>query len=122
MADKYVVTSDQLSHGARFCIQTVDGIVIARTPGNDAIDRVRADQIAKLLNDNASENRFTVWVMEESREGTTFVTSCDAKNIQEAAEIAIDECAASWETRASGLVVIGVAQGDVRLLEWNDNC
>lgn len=45
-----VVAFDQASHGERFVLQTSDGTIYFRTPGNKAIDRLTAETAANRWN------------------------------------------------------------------------
>lgn len=66
--------------------------------------------------------KYTLWVMETSRVGTCYVTSVEAVDIEAAKSAAIEECVDNWGDAytAADVFVLGVAEGDVRLLEWND--
>lgn len=66
---------------------------------------------------------FTVWVMHTSRTGTTYVTDVQAPDVASAKQCAITECALNWggEYPESDLFVLGVAEGPVSLLEWDDD-
>ena len=70
-------------------------------------------------------NTFTVFIREADGTGTTFITSVEAETIEEAKEQALDECAESWGSGdepwdRDDLHVLGVAEGDVEILEWDD--
>jgi len=64
---------------------------------------------------------FTVWVSETSGQGTQFVQAFKASSIEDAKQRALEECAACWGQDLDDLFVLGVAEGDVKVLEWNDD-
>jgi hypothetical protein len=68
---------------------------------------------------------FTVFIREADGTGTTFITSVEAETIEDAKEQALDECSESWGSSGENwdrddLHVLGVAEGDIRILEWDD--
>lgn len=52
--------------------------------------------------------------------GTTWIAAIEADSVDEAKEEALDQCAESWCMSNSDICVLGVAEGDVNILEWND--
>jgi hypothetical protein len=64
---------------------------------------------------------FTVWVSDASQHGTHFVQAFQAADIEDAKQQALLECAACWGDAVEELTILGVAEGDVRLLEWNED-
>lgn len=71
---------------------------------------------------------FTVFVREACNQGTTFITSVQAKDMEEASRLAREECAIEWRRDGAGedctwdsLKVVGIAEGDVNILEWDDS-
>lgn len=65
-------------------------------------------------------NRYTVFCMESDRTGTTYITAIDAEGPQAAKREALAECAREWDMDADQIDVIGLAAGDVQILEWDD--
>lgn len=67
-------------------------------------------------------NTYTIWIAQEDRRGTMFVTSQKGRTPQSAANKALRECSAEWGAGypVSALTVVGIAKGDVELIEWND--
>jgi hypothetical protein len=68
---------------------------------------------------------FTVFCRESNNEGTTWVGAVQARDIEEAGDIALEACAAEWSSDGptwspDDIIVLGVAEGDVKILEWND--
>lgn len=67
--------------------------------------------------------KYTVWICEADGSGTTHVSSHDAKDPQDAAEQAIAETLTDWDwtdEQEEELHVLGIAKGDIELIEWND--
>lgn len=65
---------------------------------------------------------WTFFVMDEGRSGTTWIESHAGATLEEATSTALDACAAAWDVDVNSLVVIGIALGDVQIVEWNDDC
>lgn len=68
-----------------------------------------------------SKIMFTVWVMNNDRTGTTFVTVVEAASAELAELYAREECAEDRAEPIENLKVIGVARGDVQLVGWYDD-
>lgn len=69
--------------------------------------------------------QFTVWIQQANAEGTTFITCVKADNKQHAMELAKQECSETWgETDYPpwDLRVLGIAEGDVKIVAWSDAC
>jgi hypothetical protein len=49
-----------------------------------------------------------------------YITAVDAESAREAALEARAECASDWAMDESGITVVGVANGDVDIVAWND--
>lgn len=64
--------------------------------------------------------KFTVWVMQSNREGTCHISAHEADTMEEAANLALEETSADWNWDIDDLFVLGIASGDVTILEWND--
>jgi hypothetical protein len=69
-------------------------------------------------------NTFTFFIVSERSARdytpTTYITSVSGSSEADCRARALAECASSWDTPASSLEILGVAQGDVDILEWND--
>ena len=64
---------------------------------------------------------YTVFCIEKSRQGTTWIAAVKADNPEQAAHAGREQCAADWDFEDSeDIHVLGVAKGKVNLLEWND--
>ena len=63
---------------------------------------------------------FTVFCRNANDTGTTFITSTDADDIEQAKQNALEECAEAWDQDETTIRVVGVAEGDVTILEWDD--
>lgn len=73
----------------------------------------------------ASEDKFTVFVRQADGRGTTYITSVIAASVEEAKALAKEECSQEWSVNGSpwaieDLIVLGVARGDVEIVEWED--
>lgn len=66
-------------------------------------------------------NTYTVFVCDADQVRTVFITSVEAESIPAARRIALTECADAWGMHSTDeLHVLGVADGDVQILEWTD--
>lgn len=63
---------------------------------------------------------FTVFCRDANDTGTTYITSVEADDIDQAKRDALEECSAAWEQDVADIRVVGVAEGDVNILEWDD--
>lgn len=68
---------------------------------------------------------FTVFCRESNNEGTTWIGAVQARDTEEAGDIALEACAAEWSSDGptwspDDIIVLGVAEGDVKILEWNE--
>ena len=63
---------------------------------------------------------FTVWVADAHSHGTHFVQAFLADDIDDAKAQALAECMACWDRLVDEVTVLGVCEGDVRVLEWNE--
>jgi hypothetical protein len=65
--------------------------------------------------------KYTVWVTQNDGRGTCHVSSHDAIHAEDAAAQALNETSDDWGGWAlENLRVLGIAKGDVEILEWND--
>jgi hypothetical protein len=69
----------------------------------------------------------TVWVVDENEERGTAHVSFHEGSAEQAADAALIETASDWgrwndnnEADVAGLRVLGIASGDVNIVEWND--
>lgn len=66
---------------------------------------------------------FTVFCTEVDGRSTVWIGSVEAESSSHAAAAARAECADSWGTDESEVRVMGVARGEVDVVEWDDeNC
>lgn len=69
----------------------------------------------------ADRTTFTVFTVDENGDHpTTHITSVEAADIEDAKRLAIAETAEAWEQDASEIRVLGVAAGEVEILDWQD--
>lgn len=69
--------------------------------------------------------KFTVFIRQADGTGTTYITSVEAADIEQAKQAALEECSQDWSVNGSpwaidDLTVIGVARGEFEILEWDD--
>lgn len=69
-------------------------------------------------------NTYTVWIRDANGEGTTHISAHEAATAGEAEALALAETADDWNydpARADVMLcVIGVAEGDVKIVHWED--
>jgi hypothetical protein len=63
---------------------------------------------------------YTVWIQQADGRGTTYVTTVKARTAQSAGRKALRECAGEWGWNVDSLAILGIAKGNVELIEWND--
>ena len=63
---------------------------------------------------------FTVFCMDSSRTGTTYIGSDEGSTWQEAALKVRATCAEEWSASPDEIEVIGVAAGEVNIIVWDD--
>lgn len=68
------------------------------------------------------DEAFTVFCRQSDGRGTTWIDTVSAESAERAAELGKKSCAADWgwTHRMEDITVIGVAQGDVKILFWED--
>ena len=64
--------------------------------------------------------KFTIFCRDASNTGTTYITAVDAPDIEAAKRLGLEECAEEWGQEVDEIRVLGVAEGDVTILEWDD--
>lgn len=66
--------------------------------------------------------RYTVFCIDQCQmNGTTWIGYVTAKSIDEACDIGKKRCAQDWEYHdTDALRVLGVAEGEVKILKWED--
>lgn len=63
---------------------------------------------------------YTVFCQHVSGIGTIWIDSVKALHIEEAKELAIAACADDWGCNIENVRVLGVAEGVVEIIEWDD--
>lgn len=61
-----------------------------------------------------------VFVREGDNSGTTFISSATAATQEDAVSAVVEECRECWDGYLGELHVLGVAAGDVEILDWDD--
>lgn len=68
-------------------------------------------------------NKYTVWVTDGTIGSTAWVGCVEAVDVMSAKEVAKYECCDDWGLPSTdaddALMVIGVAEGDVKIIEWD---
>jgi hypothetical protein len=62
-------------------------------------------------------NRFTIWVVDAHRTAVPHVDVYDARSVTEAMEQALQRVAREWACDPVQLAILGVAEGDLRTLD-----
>ena len=64
--------------------------------------------------------KYTVFIRQPDNTGTTFISSAEAETEEEAIAAVLEECRDCWDWEGDDLHVLGVAAGDIEILEWDD--
>lgn len=65
-------------------------------------------------------NTYTAFCQQANGKGTIWVNNIDANTLEEAIDLAIQECALDWEYLVTQVHCLGIAEGDVNILHWED--
>jgi hypothetical protein len=65
-------------------------------------------------------NTYTAFCQETGGNGTTWIASLQADSVEEAKTLAQAKCAEDWQWEQEDIHVLGIAEGDVTILEWDD--
>ena len=65
-------------------------------------------------------NTFTAFCQEKSGRGTIWIEAVKAHNVEHAIAVAREECAEAWEKEPEDIHVLGIAEGDITILHWED--
>jgi hypothetical protein len=68
---------------------------------------------------------FTVFCREANNEGTTWIGTVEARDAEHASELGAEQCSVEWGSGGQNwslddIAVIGVAEGSVNILKWDD--
>jgi len=99
------------------------GISFAEGFEDDESQTTVADDLAEMRDALELHNTtWTVWLTDVGGAGTTYVTAARAESMADAVEVAMTECRSEWNQEDDyPLHVLGVARGDVEIVEWNDH-
>ena len=113
-------------------IDSLPSPLVNRVPNVEVIDCPPTPEGLAIIEQALAERdlpggMYTVWVMQADRRGTMHVSAHSAASIEQAKERAITETLDDWgwsdeDEREQDVVVVGVAEGEVNLLEWDDDC
>lgn len=69
------------------------------------------------------ENNYTVFCVESGLESgaTVWIGAVSAMSKKEAMQFAIENCADDWEMEPADVVALGVVEGDINVLAWDDS-
>lgn len=67
-----------------------------------------------------SQKTFTIFCRQANGKGTTNIFAVQADDLESATQSGIEQCAEDWACDESSIHILGVAEGDVTILEWND--
>lgn len=65
-------------------------------------------------------NTYTAFCQQANGKGTIWVNNIDANNLEDAIELAINECALDRGDLPTNVHCLGIAEGDVNILYWED--
>lgn len=63
---------------------------------------------------------FTAFCRQANNCGTTWISTVEAESPDEAATVAVEKCATGWDHDPEDVSCIGIAEGDVNILMWDD--
>lgn len=65
-------------------------------------------------------NQYTVFCQEDTGRGTIWIDCVTANDHEEAADLGLAKCAEEWGMPIKEVRVLGVAEGNVNILFWDD--
>lgn len=65
-------------------------------------------------------NTYTAFCQQASGKGTVWIDTVGAANQDEALEVARAGCAHDWNCEPDDIHVLGLAEGDINILMWDD--
>jgi len=65
-------------------------------------------------------NTYTAFCENAAYGGNMWVSTIQADNLEEAIETAKRECAENWDLTPAEIHVLGIAEGTVKLMYWDD--
>lgn len=111
--------ADKLAAALRDCLKLAYNCHRDELPG--AIITTASKAVAEYDAQRESEKRtFTVFCREASGDGTIFISSAEGICAEEAARKVLDECAEAWGMNSGAIDVIGIATGNVQIVDWQD--
>lgn len=69
--------------------------------------------------------KYTTFCRESNDQGTTHITCVEAESPKQAMELGLAQCCEDWNTgfynySEKNVTCVGVAEGDVNILHWED--
>jgi hypothetical protein len=66
-------------------------------------------------------DKYTVWITQANGRGTCHISSHEATGVEDAAAQALNETQDDWgDYPLEQLRVLGIAKGEIEIIEWND--
>lgn len=65
-------------------------------------------------------NTYTAFCQQASGGGTIWIENVEAADLEEATAVAKQACAEAWEYDPEDVHVLGIAEGNVNILMWDD--
>lgn len=65
-------------------------------------------------------NSYTIFCQQTTGEGTIWIQSVEAADIDAAREEGRLQCSFDWEYDPEDVHVLGIAEGNITILEWDD--
>lgn len=65
-------------------------------------------------------NIYTAFCQQTNGKGTIWISTFRATDVAEAIDLAIQGCALDWEDSPTNVHCLGIAEGDVNILHWED--
>lgn len=73
-----------------------------------------------ITGDRNMTAKFTVFCAEANGQGTVWIDAIEADGLEDAKAVGREKCANAWDCDIDDVDVIGVAEGDVNILFWED--
>lgn len=63
---------------------------------------------------------YTAFCQQASGGGTVWIEAIEAEDLDSAIEVARETCAEAWDYPTGDIHVLGIAEGNVNILMWDD--
>lgn len=107
----------QAASAAALCAQRID---VLNHSLREAMDLAGVPMQSNGKRNESERITWTIFIRDANNQGTTFITTASGTR-NEAIEVALEECKDSWGyDSVADLRVLGLARGDVDIVEWDD--